>query len=144
VKQFVAAIIASGLISACTGSRVEEGLFFPTWRAEGAVPSGIVQGTLVEDDRCLHVETGNQRTLVAWEDGIGFDDGTLLDASGSPIAQVGEVIHGRGGYFGSRGHIEALSGESIPERCVPDGENRDPCARSRQVRSNSPEPETSG
>jgi hypothetical protein len=31
----------------------------------------------------------------------------------------------RGGYFGSRPHIEGLSGESIPERCVPDGENDD-------------------
>jgi hypothetical protein len=125
VKQFVAAIVAAGLTSACTGSPVEEGLFFPTWRAEGPVPSGIVQGRLVEDDRCLYVQTGNQRTLVAWEDGMGFEDATLLDTSGSPIAQVGEMIHGGGGYFEERGHIEQLSGQSIPDRCVPDGEDSD-------------------
>jgi hypothetical protein len=112
VKQFVAAIVAALLISACTGSRVEEGLFFPTWRAEGAIPSGIVQGTLVEDDHCLYVETGNQRTLVAWEDGMGFEDATLLDTSGSPMAQVGEMIHGGGGYFGRASRESA--GRSSP------------------------------
>jgi hypothetical protein len=62
--------------------------------------------------------------LVAWEDGMGFEDGLLLATSGSPIARVGEVIHGGGGYYGGdlgRSHIEELSGQSIPERCIPDG-----------------------
>jgi hypothetical protein len=78
-----------------------------------------------EDDGCLYVEAGNQRTLVAWEDGMGFEDGTLLDASGSSIARIGEVIHGGGGYFGSRRHLEELSDESIPKGCMPSGENGD-------------------
>ncbi|MGH2636248.1 MAG: hypothetical protein ACRDHU_08915 [Actinomycetota bacterium] len=82
-------------------------------------------GTLIEDDGCLYVEANDQLTLVAWEDGMGFENGALLDASGAPIAQVGDMIHGGGGYFGSRSHIENLSGESIPERCVPDGANGD-------------------
>jgi hypothetical protein len=101
------------------------GLFFPTWSAEGDVLAGQIQGTLVEDDRCLYVEANDRRTLVAWEDGMDFEDETLLDVSGSPIAKVGEVIHGGGGYFGDRGHIEYLSGESVPERCVPGGEDGD-------------------
>jgi hypothetical protein len=101
-------------------SAVEEGLFFPTWSTEGDVPAGQVIGALVEDDRCLYVEANDQRTLVVWEDGMGFDDGTLIDASGSPVAGVGEVIHGGGGYYDSQSHIEDLSGESIPERCIPD------------------------
>ena len=41
---------------------------------------------------------------------MGFEDATLLDTSGSPISRVGETIHGGGGYFGERGHIEELSG----------------------------------
>lgn len=121
VKRLVAIVAASITIAGCSGAPVEDGLFFPTWSAEGDVPAGQVQGTLVEDNRCLFVEAHDQRTLVAWEDGMGYEDGTLLDVSGSPIARVGEVIHGGGGYYGrNRHHIEQLSGETIPERCVPD------------------------
>jgi hypothetical protein len=113
-------IVAAFLIVGCSRTPVEDGLFFPTWSAEGAVPAGVVQGTLVKDDRCLYVERHGQRTLVAWEDGMGFEDGTLLDTSGSRVARVGQIIHGGGGYYGNnQGHIEELSGASIPERCVP-------------------------
>jgi hypothetical protein len=125
VKSFVAIVAAALTLAGCPAVPVEEGLFFPTWSAEGAVPTGIVQGTLVEDRRCLYVEANDQRTLVVWEDGMGYEKGALLDASGLPIAQVGQVIHGGGGYYGDRGHIEGLSGESIPERCVPSGGNGD-------------------
>jgi hypothetical protein len=121
VKPFVAILAASLTLVGCSGAPVEEGLFFPTWSAEGAVPGGRVQGTLVEDNQCLFVERHDQRALVAWEDGMGYEDGTLLDVSGSPLARVGEVIHGGGGYYGhNRHHIEQLSGETIPERCFPD------------------------
>jgi hypothetical protein len=125
LKPFVAAIVAGFLVTGCSAAPVEEGLFFPTWSAEGDVPAGQVQGALVEDGRCLFVEAGDQRTLVAWEDGMGFEDGSLLDTSGYPIARVGDVIHGGGGYYDSRQHIEDLSGERIPERCVPRGEKGD-------------------
>jgi hypothetical protein len=125
VRPIVALVAASLTLAGCSRTPVEEGLFFPTWSAEGDVPAGQVFGRLVKDDRCLYVEANNQRTLVAWEDGMGFENGTLLDGSGAPIAQVGEVIHGGGGYYGDRGHIEDLSWEPIPERCVPGGENGD-------------------
>jgi hypothetical protein len=97
----------------------------------------LIKGIRSVDDRLelpgLHqlpeirdlVQTDNQRTLVAWEDGMGFEDATLLDTSGSRIAPVGEMIHGGGGFFERRGHIEQLSGQSIPDRCVPDGEDSD-------------------
>jgi hypothetical protein len=124
VKPLIAIVAAVITLAGCSGAPVEEGLFFPTWSAEGDVPAGEVFGTLVEDDRCLYVEANDLRTLVVWEDGMGFEDGTLLDASGSPIAQVGQVVHGGGGYYGSQRHIEDLSGETIPERCVP-GESGD-------------------
>jgi hypothetical protein len=102
--------------------QVEEGMFFPTWDASGDRPTGIVQGVLVEADRCLFVELGERRTLVAWEAGMGYEDGALLDRQGDSIARVGELIHGGGGYYGgNQTHIENLSGESIPDRCVPEG-----------------------
>jgi hypothetical protein len=110
------------LATACTGPPVEEGLFFPTWDAGGDVRGGIVQGVLVEKDRCLFVEANGRRTLVVWDAGLGFEDNALLDSAGDPIARVGETIHGGGGYFGDRRHIENLAGEPIPERCVPTGD----------------------
>jgi len=125
VKRLGALSVAAFFSVGCSGAPVEEGFFFPTWSAEGDVPGWQVLGTLVEDDRCLYVEANDQRTLVVWEDGMGFENGALLDASGSPIAQVGELIHGGGGYYDSRSHVEDLSGESIPERCIPDRANGD-------------------
>lgn len=110
------------LATACSHPPVEEGPFFPTWEAEGDVPAGIVQGVLIEEDRCLFVEANGQRTLVVWEGGLGFEDGALLDSDGDPIARVGETIHGGGGYFGDRRHIEDLAREPIPGRCVPQGD----------------------
>jgi len=116
-------LLALGLMlaAACSGPPVEEGLFFPTWDAGGAVPAAIVQGVLVEEDRCLFLEANGSRALVVWEAGLGFEDDSLLDSGGDPIASVGETIHGGGGYFGDRGHIEDLAGEPIPERCAPEG-----------------------
>jgi hypothetical protein len=125
LKASIPSTVVAALLVGCSGAPVEEGFFFPTWSAEGDVPAGEVFGSLIEDDRCLYVEANDQRTLVVWEDGMGFENGALLDASGSPIAQVGEAIHGGGGYYGSRSHIENLSGESIPERCIPEGANGD-------------------
>jgi hypothetical protein len=83
-----------------------------------------VQGVLVEEDRCLYLQTNGRRTLVVWEAGLGFGDDALLDSAGQPIAGVGGTIHGGGGYFGARHHIEDLAGVPIPDRCVPVG-NRD-------------------
>ena len=118
----VAIAIGLMLATACSGPPVEEGLFFPTWDAEGDAPAAIVQGVLVEKDRCLFLETNGQRALVIWEEGLGFEDDALLDSAGDPIASVGETIHGGGGYFGDRRHIESLAGEPIPERCLPAGD----------------------
>jgi hypothetical protein len=56
---------------------------------------------------------------------MGFQDGRLLDTSGSPIAGVGQIIHGGGYYGNNQAHIEELSGDSIPERCFPGAGNGD-------------------
>ena len=102
----------------------DSSVFFPTWSAEGAVPAGIVQGVLDETDGCVYISANGQRTLPVWEEGLGFADGTLLGSDGEPIAEVGEVVHGAGGWYGGadgRAHIEDLAGERIPDRCVIDG-----------------------
>jgi hypothetical protein len=35
----IASIVAAFLVVGCSGAPVEEGLFFPTWSAEGDVPA---------------------------------------------------------------------------------------------------------
>lgn len=112
------------LLFACgSDAEVEAGVFFPTWSADGAVPTAIVQGDLVETDGCLYVDANGLLTLPIWEEGLGFTDGTLLRPDGEPIADVGKVVHGGGGYYGGadgRTHVEDLAGERIPDRCVLD------------------------
>lgn len=115
----VVGVVLSTLV-ACGGAEVMPGLFFPTWEADGDVPAGIVQGTLVFENDCLMLEAHGVRTFVVWEEGAGFRDWSVLDRRGEPIAQVGEQIHGGGGYFSDRAHVESLAGRPIPERCVPD------------------------
>ncbi|HET9249097.1 MAG TPA: hypothetical protein VFP13_04050 [Actinomycetota bacterium] len=124
MRSFLASVAIAAVLAGCGGAPVEPGLFFPTWEPENGVPGAIVSGTLVEDDRCLYLDNGT-RSLVVWEAGMGFEDGALLDGSGSPIARLGETIHGGGGYYGDLGHIERLSGDPIPERCIPEARNGD-------------------
>jgi hypothetical protein len=112
------------LLLACeSGPRVESGVFFPTWNADGDRPLAVVQGVLVESDGCVYIEADGRRTLLVWQRGLGFADGTLLGSDGGPIAEVGDVVHGGGGWYGGaegRAHLEDLAGELIPERCIID------------------------
>jgi hypothetical protein len=112
------------LASGCSHADVAPGIFFPTWNAGGTVPDAIVSGTLVEKSNCLFIDAGSQRALVLWEEGMGYEGGQLLDGGGDPIAGLGERIHGGGGWYSDRSHIEGLAGETIPDRCVLDGPDR--------------------
>ena len=110
------------LVVACGGPDVQPGLFYPTWRAEGGVPTGIVQGTLVFVNDCLMLEAHGQRSFVIWAEGTRFQHWSLVDGRGEPFAHVGDVIHGGGGYSSDRAHVEALAGRELPERCIPPGD----------------------
>jgi len=112
-------LVFVGCSGCAKGSETESGIFFPTWSADGPVPAGIVQGTLAERDGCVFLVRDGKETLVVWDEGHAFADGSLLGPSGEPIASIGETLHGGGGYYG-RAHAEDMSGASIPDRCVPD------------------------
>ena len=118
------ALVILLFVPGCGHADVEAGTFFPTWNPDGAVPSGIVAGTLVEENDCLFIDGNGARTLVVWEEGMGYKSGTLLDKGGEPIAHLGDTIHGGGGYYSDRTHIEGLAEEAIPNRCVLDGPDR--------------------
>lgn len=86
-------------------------MFFPTWSADGAVSAAIAQGALVEASGCVYIEANGRLTLPVWEEGLGFSYSTLLKSNGEPLAKVGEVVHGGGGWYGGaigRAHIEDL------------------------------------
>lgn len=120
MKVLIAGLL---LLVACGSPETEGGVFFPSWSADGAVPTGVVQGTLTEESGCVYIEGFDQLTLPVWEEGLGFADGRLLGSDGEPIAEVGEVVHGGGGLYGGaegRAHLEDLAGEPIPERCIID------------------------
>ena len=123
MKQ-AARVAALFLLVACgSATEVDAGIFFPTWSTDGAVPAAVVQGVLVEANGCVYIAANGQRTLPVWEEGLGFADDTLLGSDGDPIAEVGEVVHGGGGWYGGaegRAHLEDLAGEQIPDRCVID------------------------
>jgi hypothetical protein len=117
-------LLGSLLFVACgSGPEVEPGVFFPTWSPDGPVAAGVVEGVLFEADGCVYIRANGQRTLPVWEGGLGWADSALLGSDGEPIARVGEVIHGGGGWYGGasgRAHLEELGGEPIPERCIID------------------------
>jgi hypothetical protein len=113
------------LVPGCNHVDVESGIFFPTFDASGALPGAIVTWTLFEESNCLFIDAGGgQRALVLWEDGMGYESGQLLDGGGASIAGLGEIIHGGGGWYSDRSHIEGLAGKMIPDRCVLDGPDR--------------------
>jgi hypothetical protein len=98
VQRLIPALL---LLVACeSGPRVESGVFFPTWSGDGAVPGAIVQGVLAESQACVYIEANGQLTLPVWGDELGYADGALLGSDGEPIAEVGEVVHGGGGWYG--------------------------------------------
>ena len=117
-------VVAFLLLVACeSGAEVEAGVFLPTWDSGGDAPGAIVQGVLIETDGCLYLGSDGLLTLPVWEEGLGFVDGTLLRSDGEPIAEVGEIVHGGGGYYGGaegRAHVEDLADQQIPDRCVLD------------------------
>lgn len=111
------------LIGGCSRAGVDEGIFFPRWSGD-AWPTGIVSGILVEREGCLLLRSGEVEALALWEDGYGFEDGSVIASSGQPVAEVGQMIHGGGGYGSDRVWAEGIVGEAIPDRCIPEGVER--------------------
>lgn len=115
-----ALVLLMVFIGACSRADVDEGIFFPRWSGNER-PGAIVSGVLVEREGCLLLGSGEFEALALWEDGYGFEDGSLIAPSGEPVAVVGETIHGGGGYGSDRTWAEGLVGEAIPDRCISDG-----------------------
>jgi hypothetical protein len=108
-------------------------VFFPTWEAPIRLEARV-SGVLVERDGCLFLDRGDQVVLPLWEPGYSYRDGVLFDLAGRPVARVGEMLHGGGGYTADPGW---LLDEPVPERCRPEGP--EPYARIYDVAPGPPE-----
>ncbi len=84
-------------------------------------PAGELNGTLIEEDGCLWVDTGPSRSLILWppEARVVDDGGVRAIHDRGDVAIVGEPVHLGGGEY-SEEHYEfvvQLIGEDIPPAC---------------------------
>jgi len=111
------------------GASAPPGLF-PTYEPGVAVPTGIVEGSLDEQDGCLFVTSGSERWLLLWPDGYsvaGSDGGIeVRDPDDRVIGRTSEPIRlggGEarpsevGGVAAADTWAEELTGQNAPERC---------------------------
>jgi hypothetical protein len=97
-----------------------EAFFFPTWNGKDRPQAGV-SGVLTEHDQCLFLAANGEEVLALWEAGYFFADGMLLDSVGLPVARVGDLISGGGGYGSDWTVAEQIVGRAIPDRCRPAG-----------------------
>ena len=126
-------VMILALLSSTCGAQeanAPPGLFFPTYEPGGAVPTGIIEGSLEEKDGCLFVTSGSDRWLLLWPDGysamradgaieISNENDRVIGRTGGPIRLGGgearpiEV----GGVAAVDAWAEGLTGENAPEKC---------------------------
>ena len=89
--------------------------FFPTWSPSGdPVPTGALQGRLVERNGCL-LWADEREYLPIWPEPYELDGATILVDS-RPVIRVGDTAF-LGGGMRSLGGVESLIGEQVPQRC---------------------------
>ena len=126
----LALVVAFALTGCSSGPSAPEGVVFPTYPLDGAVPAGIIGGIIQVDDGCIYVARGKERWLVLWPDGYEarmengrlavFDDqGALLVSDGENIRLGGGELRPveMGGVSSADRAAEDFTGETIPARC---------------------------
>ena len=104
--------------------------FFPTERPEraGFRMAALGGGTLVLEDNCLWLRSGQERHLVIWPAGNRLErraDGVaVVDADGRKLAQVGEEVTVGGGEWRAAEsdvdinlEVERMIGRGVPPAC---------------------------
>lgn len=127
-----AALAALCLIAVSCGSQTpasvppteRPALFMPTHQFTASGPAALLDGTLVERDGCLWIETRErQRFLALWPTGYRVAAGsgtvTVLRNDGRPVAEVGRPITVGGGEYAphQEAFVQGLIGRPIPDAC---------------------------
>ena len=101
------------------------GIYFPTYGSMDALPVGVLEGTLVEDDGCLWLESDGSRWLVLWPNGAQAVEANVgvVVREGTNEAVVGEPIRLGGGEYGIEKYafVADLIGEEVPPVCRESG-----------------------
>lgn len=115
-----AASVITLLLAGCLGVP-PPGIHFPTYGSMNALPVGVLEGTLVEEDGCLLVEAGGSRWLVLWPGSARAveADAGLVVRDGTNEAVVGEPIRLGGGEYGMDNYdfVVDLIDEEVPPAC---------------------------
>lgn len=120
MTQAVSIFIAGLLLAGC-GSSAPPGIYLPTYGSMNAMPAGLLEGTLIEDDGCLWIEAGDDRWLVLWPSGtsVANDGGQLVVQIGGETAVEGQRVSAGGGEYGPENYrfVVELIGEEVPTAC---------------------------
>jgi hypothetical protein len=109
-------VVGFGLVG-CNDSAPE--VFFPTWSPSGgAVPTGALEGHLVERGGCLFW-SDDAEYLPIWPSNYRFEDSAVL-AGSRLVLSVGDAAF-LGGGERSLEQTESLIGSEIPGRCQAGG-----------------------
>lgn len=96
-------------------------VYLPTYGPLNGLPAALLEGTLIEDDGCLWIESERTRWLVLWPRGSAVveDAGERVVRNGGQRAVIGTRVSAGGGEYGD-GHYEfvvELIGEQISAPC---------------------------
>ena len=96
-----------------------ETVFLPTYRPMNGYPAALIQGTLVEDNNCLYIDSNGERNLVLWPPGTStaLDGGQLVVRGAGQQVAVGTAVEAGGGQYKSYNYVTGLIGESVPAAC---------------------------
>ena len=83
-----------------------EPIIFPVQDSSESKMEALLEGTLIEQGRCLYVSAQDPERLILpiWPDGFSYEDAdgsiSVLDAEGKTIAEVGSPVSMGGGISG--------------------------------------------
>lgn len=114
-------LVAVVLASCSQASDPPRELYFPTWTPQpGPVPTGVLEGRLVERNGCLIWSDGAEY-LPIWPDDFELDNAdTTIAATSGVVLAVGDEGTLVGGERNLR-QAESLIGMQIPSSCQSDG-----------------------
>ncbi len=124
MTQTVSIVVAASLLAGC-GSSAPPGIYLPTYGSMNALPTGLLEGTLVEEDGCLWIEPDDTRRLVLWPGGTSVandGDQLVLQSAGEQVI-VGTQVSSGGGEYGPGNYrfVVELIGEEVPSACQQTG-----------------------
>ncbi len=109
--------------TACSPSAPSD-VFLPTYRPMSALPLALIDGTLVQEEGCLWLDSASGRHLMLWPPGSSLVDldGQRTVRNDGHTAVVGAHVSAAGGEQKNYGFVVELIGREVPEPCRASGQ----------------------